>query len=226
MIKIEDLSFGYPDKSNLINSFNFVASGGEIICVKGESGSGKTTLLNLICGVIPKMINGDKKGDIYINEKNISELSLPQVSEYVSLMMQDPDVQLFFPTVEQEIAFGPENLKIDPKIILSRIKFVLDILDIKKLRFKKTANLSFGEKKLVALAALVALDPKVFLLDEPFAGISNKHIKNIINLIHHLSEKGKIIFITDHLNNVIKTPDQFIEMEKLHNRDIDEENSI
>jgi len=211
MIEIKDLSFRYSSNLPVIlNSFNFQARSGEIIHIKGSSGSGKTTLLNLLCGVIPKVIKGNLSGSIIIAGRDLNEMTLPQISPQASLLMQDPEIQLFFPIVEQELAFGPENLLIYPQEIRSRISNALNILNIKHLRFRETANLSFGEKKLVALAALITLDPKVFLLDEPTAGISSEQIGCLKKMISMLSKQGKVIFIAEHLDEILDLPHKTI----------------
>ncbi len=216
MINIEDITFRYNESSPLIfDSYSFQANNGEIIHIKGASGSGKTTLLNLLCGVIPKVIKGNLDGNIFIDEKNLNEMSLPQISPLSSLLMQDPEVQLFFPTVEQELAFGPENLKIDPAKIQEKITNALDILNIKHLRTRETAALSFGEKKLVAFAALITLDPEIFLLDEPTAGISTSQIHCIKNVIKMLSDQGKMIFIAEHLDELLELPHKTIKLKNL-----------
>jgi len=202
MIEVKDVTFSYYDSSPIIQSFNFEAYPGEIIHIIGSSGCGKTTLLNLLCGVIPKNIKGNIAGNIIINNTNINELTLPQISPLVSLLMQDPEVQLFFPTVEQELAFGPENLKNEPDEIQIKITNALEMLKIEHLRNRETANLSFGEKKLVAFAALITLDPQIFLLDEPTAGISSHQIERIKEVLNILTEKRKIIFIAEHLEDM------------------------
>jgi len=216
MIDIQNIYFGYTKNSPaILSNFSFKAYPGEIVHIKGASGSGKTTLLYLLCGVIPKNINGDFSGKVSINEQNIESLSLPQISPLASLLMQEPEVQLFFPTVEQELAFGPENLLVEPDEIHRRINETLHLLDIKHMQNSETSTLSFGEKKLVALASLVTLDPQVFLLDEPLAGISPIQVANINNIIRILAEKGKIIFITEHMNELLDSPHRTIDLEQL-----------
>jgi len=216
MLEIKDLSFQYStESSRLFHCFNFKAERGETVLVKGSSGSGKTTLLNLLCGVIPKVIPGKVSGKIMINNYDIEQLKLTELSPYISLLMQDPELQLFFPTVEQEIAFGPENLQVEPQEILSRISNVLKLLNIEQLRFRETANLSFGEKKLVALAAIIALDPQILLLDEPTAGISSQQIEYVKKVIKTLSEKGKIIFIAEHQEELLDLPHLTIDLDDI-----------
>ena len=199
MLELKNISFRYNANSPLlINNFSFLAVKGNIIAVCGDSGTGKTTLLNIICSVIPKIFPGVLSGTISHNNINISELSIPEVAPQISLLMQHPDNQLFFPTVEQELAFAPENLKIPAKDIIKRIDDVLVKLDIEDLRHKETASLSFGQKKLVTLASILTLSPDVYLLDEPFAGVDPIAVYDIQSIITKLSSQGLGILITDH----------------------------
>ena len=217
MLEINNVSFRYnTDLPLLINNFSFTAKKGDIITVHGDSGSGKTTLLNIICSVIPKIFFGDLTGSIFYNNKDISKLSLPKIAPHISLLMQHPDNQLFFPTVEQELAFAPENLKISAKDIIVRIDDVLSRLNIENLRHKETTSLSFGQKKLVTLASIITLSPNVYLLDEPFAGLSKEYIKLISNEIKAQADNGKIIFVAGHTNDIAKFANRSIEMEDLN----------
>ncbi len=219
MLELKNISFRYNANSPLlINNFSFLAVKGNIIAVCGDSGTGKTTLLNIICSVIPKIFPGVLSGTISHNNINISELSIPEVAPQISLLMQHPDNQLFFPTVEQELAFAPENLKIPAKDIIKRIDDVLVKLDIEDLRHKETASLSFGQKKLVTLASILTLSPDVYLLDEPFAGLSQKNIKLISDEIKTLADNGKIIFLAGHSNDIIQFANKTIEMENLNEK--------
>jgi len=211
MLKIENLTFRYnSDSPLLLKGLDLEVKEGEVIHINGVSGSGKTTLLNLLCGVIPKLIQGDLSGRILIKGIDLNELSLPQTAPYISMLMQDPEVQLFFPTVEQELAFGPENLKVSPLEISVRISRALKILEIGHLRKRETASLSFGEKKLVALAALLTLDPKILLLDELTAGISTQQIPILQKLIKTLADSGKIIFLAEHHQELLDKVDHTI----------------
>ncbi len=216
MLQIENLSFRYnPEQPWLIKNFSFEVKNGDIIYVKGSSGSGKTTLLNILCGVIPKNIPGEFEGKITINDQDISSLSLPETAPHTSLLMQEPENQLFFPIVEQELAFAPENLKIIPEKIKERISSALSQLGIEDLKHEETASLSFGQKKLVTLASILTLSPQVYLLDEPAAGISKENTELTKNLISNLSQHSKIIFIVDHTKDLFEMANLFIDLDKL-----------
>ncbi|HHE37938.1 MAG TPA: ABC transporter ATP-binding protein [Candidatus Cloacimonetes bacterium] len=212
-LKIQDLSFRYTkDTAWLLENFNFETESGDIIAVKGSSGSGKTTLLNILCGVIPKMISGDFHGKVFISHEDLKNLSLPQISPKISLLMQEPENQLFFPLVELELAFGPENLLVEPEKIKRRIDDSLQKLEIEDLRFENTADLSFGQKKLIAFTSLLTLSPDIYLLDEPSAGLSDKYVQIMKNIITELSRSGKIIFIADHMEKLLEISNKEINL--------------
>ncbi len=219
MLKLKNISFRYNASSPLlINDFSFSAKKGDVIAVRGDSGTGKTTLLNIICSVIPKVFTGDLSGNILHNNIDISELSLPEISPLISLLMQHPDNQLFFPTVEQELAFAPENLKVPTNNIIKRIDEVLCRLNIENLQFKETTTLSFGQKKLVTLASIITLSPEIYLLDEPFAGLSKEYIKIISNEIKTQAGNGRIIFLAGHSDDIDQIADKTIEMGNLNEK--------
>ncbi|MCF7858132.1 MAG: energy-coupling factor ABC transporter ATP-binding protein [Candidatus Cloacimonetes bacterium] len=214
MLYLDDLTFQYKFSSpKLLNNLTRKINKGEIVAVNGDSAAGKTTLLNIICGVIPKFVQGNLSGEVFFNDIPISSLSLAETAPYISLLMQHPDNQLFFPTVEQELAFGPENLNIQPNEILKRIYNTLKHLNIEDLRFQETTELSFGQKKLVVFASLLILSPQVLLLDEPFTGISQINIELMKEEIYNQAEMGKIIIVAGHENAKIKAS-QTIELKQ------------
>ncbi|MCF7794499.1 MAG: energy-coupling factor ABC transporter ATP-binding protein [Candidatus Cloacimonetes bacterium] len=213
MLQLNNISFRYQHAEKpIIEDFTFLARPGEIIAIKGDSGSGKTTLLNIICGVIPKMIKGNFSGQVLWNNQDIDKLTMPETAPHISLLLQEPDNQLFFPTVEQELAFGPENMKISANDIHQRITETLCKLGIPHLKNEDTNTLSFGQKKLVTFASILTLSPSIFLLDEISAGLSEKHLEKVINIIKELSKKEKIIILADHHSQIMENADRIIEL--------------
>ncbi len=217
MLKLNNISFRYKDQDHwLLHDFSLHVNKGDIVALQGSSGSGKTTLLNILCGVIPQIFKGEFSGTVSINNIDLAELSLPRIAPFASLLMQEPENQLFFPTVEQELAFGPENLNLKPNEIKSRIQEALEILEIEDLRHQETSSLSFGQKKLVTLASILTLSPRIFLLDEPTAGLAKDKAKKLKDIIRSLANKGKIIFVADHNTNFTDIANHTIDMDELN----------
>lgn len=216
IFEIQNLSFRYSNNQSwIVRNFSFTADTGDIVAVIGKSGRGKTTFLYLLCGVIPKIIKGEFGGKIEMMNENIENLSLPQISPKLSLMMQETELQLSFPSVEQELAFAPENLKLAPSEIENRINDALTLLQIKSLRYEETTTLSFGQKKLVAFASILTLSPQIFLLDEPTSGLSSYYIQIITNVISKLSDEKKTIFIANPSPELLKISNKIIDLDNL-----------
>ena len=213
VLKAEQVSFRYQkDQKWLFQNRDFHFDCGKLVIIKGNSGSGKTTLLNILCSVIPKKITGFFSGEIYFENNPLTQYSLPQISPNISLMMQNPDLQLFFPTVELELAFGPENLNIEPTLIRERIDSVSQKLDIRNILQQSSSTLSFGQKKLTSFASLITLSPKVFLLDEPIAGLSAKNATKMKDCLMELRDQDKCIIATEHRKNLDDIADRIIEL--------------
>lgn len=216
MIHLNHLSFRYlSDRPWLIRDLSLHQDAGSILGIRGASGSGKTSLLYLLCGVIPTVIAGERNGQVFINDIELGEKPLPQLAPHVSLLMQQPDYQLFFPTVEQEIAFGPENLCLPQPQIAQRVDDALAQLGIEDLRYKTTSKLSFGQKRLVTFAALLALAPRVLLLDEPLGGIHPQLYDRLAQVISRQAAQGTTVVIADHHPALLELAGTTLAMEEL-----------
>ncbi|MDP8315296.1 MAG: ABC transporter ATP-binding protein [Candidatus Celaenobacter antarcticus] len=205
LLNIQNLFLKYNQTDEwLIKDMNFVAEKNEIILIKGSNGCGKTSLLSMLCGIIPKTIKGIIGGQILIDDIDISALTLPELSPLISVVFQEPEMQLSFPQVEQELAFGPENLKVPANEIRKRIENISELLGISNLVKSEIATLSYGQKKLVAVAAVFSLSPDIILLDELADGLSDTSIQNIKKCIQYFREdKLIIISSTTHTFNDI-----------------------
>jgi energy-coupling factor transport system ATP-binding protein len=196
LLNAQYLFFKYNQTDEwLMKDFNFSADKNEVIIINGSNGCGKTTLLSLICGIIPKAIKGITGGKIFIDDIYTNVLSLPELSPLVSMVFQEPEMQLSFPIVEQELAFGPENLKVPIEEIKNRIKSVSEILEISHLLKSEIGTLSYGQKKLVIIASVFTLSPDIILLDEPEDGLSADSISNVKKYIAH-DRRDKLIIIS------------------------------
>lgn len=183
IIEFKDIAFGYSDDKNVFKRLNFVLKEGEKVGIIGPNGSGKTTLLHLIVGILKPF-----SGEIKIFDKvRKDEKDFREVREKIGLVFQNPDDQLFSPTVAEDIAFGPLNLGKPREEIYKIIKDTLAALGLQGFEDRITYRLSEGEKKLVAIGTILSMQPQVFLLDEPTTDLDERNRERIIDIIKGLS---------------------------------------
>lgn len=184
MINVRNLTFHYPRKPPILQNVTFSINSGEIIGIVGMNGTGKTTLGYILKGIIPQTIKGKLSGEIKIAGINIPKTKLSKLAKVVGMVFQDINSQIFNPTVKDEIEFGLKNLAID----LSWSQKVMKSLEIQSIANENPLNLSIGQKKKVILGSIIAMHPKVLILDEPTVHLDKKSKVSLINLIqqvHH-----------------------------------------
>ena len=208
LLQVDELGFKYPDQKDwLFSGLSFSIESGQIMALTGDNGSGKTTLLYMLSGIIPRHRQGEIKGEIILADIDHKNAALPELAANISLVMQQPEDQIFFPTVEHELAFAPENLCLSVEEINSRIDQALKLLNIVKFRFADTDKLSFGQQKLVALAAIHTLQPQILLLDEISGGLDDEKLAAVCQLIRDYTDSGKAVIIADHHPGLLKMAD-------------------
>lgn len=201
MIKISNLSFAYDKSNKIFENLNVHFRKGEISMIIGPSGSGKSTLLKLISKDINK--NDGFSGNIYMDDNDISEMEKEKLSTRIGIVTQDPDTQLIFPTVIDELAFGLENLCVQREEILHKIEEISKLLNINHLLQNNPRFLSGGEKQLVILASALIYGVDILLLDESMAQIDSSGKKIIIDALKILRADDKTIIMVEHdLNNL------------------------
>ena len=185
-IEVKNLSFSYVRKAKdkILKNTSFQLEPATITAVIGLSGCGKTTLCHCLCGIIPNVLKGDLSGEVTIDGKSVFSRKLCDLASTVGLVMQNPDNQLVCTTVEDEIAFAMENLAYPPAEIHRRVDEILEFMDLEQYRKHNPAKLSVGQKQLVAVAAVLSLNPQVLIFDEPMS---------------HLDEKGRQLKTKDWL---------------------------
>ncbi len=201
-IKIENLNYTYmtgtPFEKKALNNININIEDGEFLSIIGHTGSGKSTLIQHLNGLLKP-----DEGKIYIDGIDISQkkVKLNEIRKKIGLVFQYPEYQLFEETIEKDIAFGPSNLKLSDEEIKIRVKNAMEIvgLDYEKYRNKSPFDLSGGQKRRVAIAGVVAMEPKVLILDEPTAGLDPKGRDEILSEIANLKSKyGMTIILVSH----------------------------
>ncbi len=203
----KNLTFGYEDRP-LIENVDIGLSRGECIALTGPSGCGKSTLCYILSGIIPRSINGEYEGDVNIFAKNIKELSLEEITSFIGIVFQNPDSQLFSPTVEDELAFGPENMCLPIDEIKNRIDYALEKVGMEKYRLANPAQLSGGQKQLIALAAVLVLKPEILIFDEALSQLDSEATLMVSKVVEELKKDGKSIIMVEHDNENLKYADR------------------
>jgi len=212
-IDIKTLSFGYPNGKNVFNGLNFSIKKGDKIGLTGSNGAGKTTLFHLIMGLL-KPHSGELKifGKLRKEEKDFTE-----VRQRIGLLFQDSDDQLFCPTVEEDVAFGPLNLGKSHEEARGIVRRTCERLGLSGFEKQVTHCLSGGEKRLVALATVTAMNPECLLLDEPSNGLDEMGTERLLKYLKEYSDTYIIIsqdygFLKDVADKIYRLKDSKIEM--------------
>ncbi len=195
MIKIENLSYMYHKKDLVLDNINLQINDGEIISIIGKNGCGKSTLLKLIAGIMKP-----SKGHVFID--NIDIFKRKEFRKELGIVFQNPDTQILFPRVCDDIEFALKNLGLENR--RERTKLALEKVNLCNKKVKDTYTLSLGQKQRVNIASILAIDPQYILLDEPTTMIDSKEKDNIYQIIKKLKEDSKtIIFVTNNSNEIL-----------------------
>jgi energy-coupling factor transport system ATP-binding protein len=169
----------------------------EYIYICGANGSGKSTLGYLFNGLIPHFFGGTLKGSVFVEGINTLERRVSDFLSHVGLVFQNADAQLFSNTVEEEIVFGLENLGLPPHDMDVRIKEISEMIHIEDLLGRTPMSLSGGEKRLVAIASVLCLNPSLLLLDEPYANLDWEGIHRVRKVLRDIHLKGKGVVVIE-----------------------------
>lgn len=179
IVEVRELTFAYPDGTAALGGVSFRIHHGEAVGVVGANGAGKSTLLSHLNGVLVP-----SAGSIRIGDFPLTRQTLPHVRRTVGMVFQDPDDQLFMPTVHDDVAFGPLNLGLPPDEVGIRVKTSLETVGAWHLRDRAPYRLSGGQKRTVAIAAVLAMAPDILVMDEPTAGLDPYTRRQVIALLN------------------------------------------
>ncbi len=189
MITIDGLTFQYKNsRKNALENISLTIRDGDFLGIIGESGAGKTTFIRTVNGIIPHHFPGDYYGSVKIDGEDTFDVTPSTISLKVGTVFQDIDSQMISSVVEDEILFGLENYSVPREEIESRLVGALEAVGIPQLRYRNIAHLSGGQKQKVALAAIIALRPKILLLDEPTSELDPQSSLAIFRLLRELNE--------------------------------------
>lgn len=194
-LSTENLSFTYPDGTQALKNINIEIEKGEKVAIIGPNGAGKSTLFSHFNG-----LTEPTSGCVKIEGKAISfeKDELLKVRQKVGIVFQDPNDQLFAPTVKEDIAFGPMNLGLSYGEVEKRVEDALKMVGMENYEDKTPHHLSGGQQKRIAIAGIIAMKPEIMILDEPTAGLDPDGVEKVLNIMNQLNEEGMTLIISSH----------------------------
>jgi energy-coupling factor transport system ATP-binding protein len=193
MINVKDVRFAYPNGVEALKGISLKIEDGEFVAIMGQNGAGKTTLVKQFNGLLKP-----SSGKVLVDEKDTTQTSVAKLASDVGFVFQNPDHQLFSETVEEEIAFALKNFGFAEDIVEKRITWALNLLSLAEYRKTSPFMLSGGERKRVALASVLAWDPKILILDEPTIGQDYEQKEKLRQFILQMKTQKKTIVIVTH----------------------------
>ncbi|MGD8821746.1 MAG: ABC transporter ATP-binding protein [Anaerolineales bacterium] len=181
-IDVKNLVFSYPDGRQALNGVNLFIAPGEKVALVGPNGAGKSTLMLHLNGILRG------QGQVLVCDQPVTDENLGSVRASVGLVFQDPDDQLFSPTVFDDVAFGPLYMGLEDDEVRRRVDAALEAVGMRACRDRVSHHLSGGEKKRVAIATVLSMDPEILILDEPTAGLDPRSRRGLIELLRQLPQ--------------------------------------
>lgn len=202
-IRLKEVSFKYDGaKENVLENINLTVEYGETVLLSGVSGEGKSTLLSIINGVIPFVNSGEFSGSVEIDDKDVTKLKISERSKLIGTVLQNADEQIIYDLVNEEIAFGCENLNITSEEIDRRVERFTTLMQIEK--NAKTRTLSGGQKQRLITASTLAMEQKIIILDEPLANLDTHTAHILLKALRNLANSGYAVLIVEHRLDVVK----------------------
>jgi len=193
VISVREVSFTYEGGLRALSGVSLDVKSGDYLAVVGGNGCGKTTLAKVIVGLLRP-----DSGSILISGRRTEDLTVAEIARTVGYAFQNPDHQLFCPTVLEEVRFGPRNMGYDGQEVEAKVAHALEAMDIVALRDSAPFSLTLSERRRVSIAAVIATDPKVLILDEPTTGLDARETQDLMDSIGRLNREGKTIVLITH----------------------------
>lgn len=221
MIQISDLRFSYPalvaqgQPVSVFRGLNLEIEDGSFVSIMGPTGVGKTTLCLALNGIVPHSSGGLFGGHVWIQGLDTRETDVATLASMVGIVFQDPESQFFNMTVEDEVAFGPESLGVEPGVIAERIDWALDIVGMQDFRRRSPFHLSGGQKQRVAIASVLAMQPKILVLDEPTSGLDPVGKTDVFRVVETLKHREgmTIIMVEQDAESIAEFSDRVVILE-------------
>jgi len=209
-VEVKNLTFSYKDGKLIVRDMSFSVASGEVFVIAGPSGSGKTTLCHIFCGIIPHAIKGALSGKVTLMDIDPAEVGIPQTAQRAGLVFQDSDSQIVCSAVEDELAFALENLCAPPDEIRRRVDELAAEFGFEHLLLINPAKLSGGQKKLLAIASILAPDPPVLILDEPMSGLDSEGRDLVRAAIERQRDNGRTVIVVEHDLSLVAFADRWL----------------
>ena len=212
MIKLDDICFAY-DSTPVLKHFSTEVADGEFVVIKGDNGCGKSTLLNIINALEFAEIGTYTFDGTVIDKKAMkNEQFAKAFHQKIGYVFQNTDAQLFCSSVYDEIAFAPRQMQLDEAEVAKRVDDMLKLTGTEHLKERAPFHLSMGEKKKVAVASVLAMNPQVIILDEPMNFLDKKSREWLVEFLNQMHSVGKTIIIVSHTDDFDKMADRIIEL--------------
>jgi energy-coupling factor transporter ATP-binding protein EcfA2 len=215
IVDIEKYGYRYNEsKKWVVRNFDLSINDSEIVVLAGPSGCGKSTLLRSVNGLIPHMYSGESEGHVVVEGRKVADTPMNVLAQKVGLLFQNPENQIFMFSVERDIAFGLENLGVPRSEMRERVDLVMRRLGITELAKRAPHELSDGQKQRVALAGVLAMNPRLVILDEPTSLLDPKTARELVNLLGRLREEtGTTFLVVEHrLDLLTEVADRIVVM--------------
>lgn len=196
-LEVCGLAFAYPDGHQALFGVDLSVAPGERVAIIGPNGAGKTTLLLHLNGILGSVAGGAGTGTVRVGGLRVDRRSLAEIRRRVGIVFQDPDDQLFLPTVERDVAFGPANLDLPDDEVARRVAAALERVGMGHVRDRHPSHLSFGQKRRVAIAGVLATDPQVLVLDEPSSNLDPQSRRELAEVVEGLEQA--VVMVTHDL---------------------------
>jgi len=215
-IELEQATFTYEDGVEALTNLQFCARAGEFVVILGANGAGKSTLCFLLSGIVPHIYGGRREGKVTVAGHDPWDEPLFITAKYSGVLLQDPEVQLFNPSVFSEMAFGPSNLQVEREEIIRRVDSAILMLHLDGLEKRNPRDLSGGQKQRVALGAALTMRPKVLVLDEPTSQLDPIGRAEVVEAIHRLKSSGEmtIVMTTHETDDILDLADQVLVLDR------------